>query len=135
MCEILNVPYVPLPLERYNDPLSPRELSIKERLNKTTNHDLGHSLLSGVVNIHRLRQYFERDLQWTAKEWIYDDVKRKRELITRAQELASKSNVSELSYQYQDEIKERIMPLFTEANHTLEIQLEKLLPSCYFEPE
>ena len=135
LCEILNVPYVPLPLERYNDPLSPGELSIKERLNRTTNHDLGHSLLSGVVNIHRLRQYFERDLQWPAKEWIYDDVKRKRELITRAQELALKGSVSELSYQYQDEIKERIMPLFTEVNHALEIQLGKLLPSCYFELE
>jgi hypothetical protein len=133
LCGILNVPYVPLPLERYNDPLSPKELSVKERLNRVKNHDLGHSLLSGVVNIHRLRHYFERDLKWPAKEWIYDDVKRKRELIARAQELASKPNVSEISYQYQDEIKERILPLFTEANRVLEIRLGKPLLSCYFD--
>ncbi|MEJ2166190.1 MAG: hypothetical protein P8X90_11715, partial [Desulfobacterales bacterium] len=90
LCGILNVPYVSLPLERYNDPLSPKELSIKERLNRERNHDLGHSLLTGVVNIHRLRRYFERDLHWPAEEWIYDDVKCKRELISRAKKLASK---------------------------------------------
>jgi hypothetical protein len=133
LCQILNVPYVPLPIERYNDPLSPKDLSIKKHLNRARNHDLGHSLLSGVVNIHRLRQYFERDLQWPAKEWIYNDVIRKRQLITRAQELASKGNVTEISYQYQDEIKDRMLPLFTEANRALEIRLGKPMPSCYFE--
>lgn len=133
LCEVLNVPYVPLPIERYNDPLSPEELLVKERLNRVRNHDLGHSLLSGVLNIHRLRHYFERDLQWPAKEWIYNDVKHKRELIARAQELASKGKVSEISYQYQDEIKDRIMPLFMEANRALERRLGRPLLPCYFE--
>jgi hypothetical protein len=132
LCGILKVPYVPLPIERYNDPLSPKELSVKERLNNKSSHDLGHSLLSGVVNIHRLRHYFERDLQWPAEDWIYDDVKRKRELIAQAQELVSKNNVSAISYQYQDKIKERILPLFTEANRALEIQLGRPLLPCYF---
>jgi hypothetical protein len=133
LCEILDVPYVQLRVERYNDPLSPKELSVKKRLNREKNHDLGHSLLSGVVNIHRLRRYFERDLQWTTEDWIYDDVKRKRELVARAQELSSKNNVSEISYQYQDEIKERLLPLFTESNRELETRLGKPLPPCYFD--
>jgi len=133
LCGILNLPYVPLAIERYNDPLSLKELSVKEKLNRTMIHDLGHSLLSGVLNIHRLRHYFERDLKWIAKDWIYDDVKRKRELIARAQKLASKDNVSEISYQYQDEIKERILPFFTEANRALEIRLGKPLLPCYFD--
>ncbi len=133
LCEILNLPYVPLDVRRYNDPLSPKILEAKEQLNKSRSHDLGHSLLSGVVNIHRLRQYFERDLKWPAEEWIYDDVKCKRELIARAQELASKGNIADISYHYDDQIKERILPMITKANRMLEIQTGKTLSSCYFE--
>jgi len=133
LCEILNVPCVSLPIERLNDPLSPAELYAKERLNRTRSHDLGNSLLAGVANIHRLRQYFGRDLQWPAKEWIYDDVKCKRELIVQAQELASKASLTEISYQYQNELKDRLLPLFTTANRALEIRLGKPLLSCYFD--
>ncbi len=84
LCAILGVPVAPLTIARHNDALPPAVQAVKERLNRAHPHDAGHSLLRGVANAHRLRQYFARDLQWDATDWLYDDVKRKRALIAQA---------------------------------------------------
>ena len=123
LCAILGVPAAPLAIARHNDALPPAVQAVKERLNRAHPHDAGHSLLRGVANAHRLRQYFARDLQWDATDWLYDDVKRKRALIAQATSEAAVATETVVDDQCPAEMWDRLRTLFADANRALEQRL------------
>lgn len=131
LCAILGVPVVPLAIARHNDALPPTVQVIKERLNRAHPHDAGHALLRGVANMHRLRQYFARDLDWDATNWLYDDVKRKRALIAQATAEAAVATETIADDHCSVELWDRLRALFADANRALEQRLGRPLPSPY----
>jgi hypothetical protein len=132
LCAILGVPLLPLTIARHNDALPPAAQAIKARLNRDHPHDAGHPQLGGVANTHRLRQYFARDLQWDATEWLYDDVKRKRALIAQATaEAAAGTAAAAADDACPLELQDRLRGLFATANAALERQIGRPLPPSY----
>lgn len=130
---ILGVPPLPLALGRHNPPLDEAVLEAKRRLNAAQPHDLGHPLLGGVVNGHRLRQVYALDLQWDAAAWLYDDVKRKRELIGRAEAMARAENLT-LNDAVPEPLRRRLEEMFAADNARLSARLGRDLPPAYLAP-
>ncbi len=135
LCEILGVPVVPLTIARHNDALPPAVQAAKERLNRAHPHDAGHAMLRGVANMHRLRQYFARDLAWEATDWLYDDVKRKRALIAQATAEVAVAAPDVPDDPIPAELWDRLYALFATANRALEQRLGRSLPPSYHDLE
>lgn len=133
LAEILGVPALPLELGRHNPSLDEAVLEAKRRLNATQPHDLGHALLAGVVNGHRLRQVYALDLKWDAEAWLYDDVKRKRALIAQAEVLARTEPLA-LNDSLPEPLRRPLEEMFAADNARLAARLGRDLPETYLAP-
>lgn len=133
LAEILGVPVLPLELGRHNPPLSSEVLEAKRRLNAGHPHDLGHSLLGGVVNGHRLRQVYALDLDWDAGAWLHDDVKLKRALIAQAEQKSAVEKAP-LEDAIDEDLRARLEEMFAASNALLAGMLTRELPSAYTSP-
>jgi hypothetical protein len=127
---ILGVPALPLTLGKHNEPLDTAVLEAKRRLNASHPHDLGHALLAGVVNGHRLRQVYAEDLHWDAEPWLYEDVRRKRALIAEATATAAQPLDDSVS----PELGGRLLEMFAASNRQLARLLGTELPAAYGDP-
>jgi hypothetical protein len=132
MSTILDIDYLDVDFQHFNETLNDKEILVKSELNKSNRHDLGREMLFSA-EIHRQGCYFKNELDINEpEEVIYEDVITKRKLIKQSKE--SKGNEeSKLSYDCDSIIAEKLIQFYKEGNYNLSELLNVSLPKCYFE--
>jgi hypothetical protein len=129
----LGIEYKNIEFEHFNEALSDREIIIKSELNSETRHDLGREM-NFSAEIHRQAEYFNSELNINEEEKIiYEDVIRKRGLISKVKNDTTTITEDKLSYDCDPSIKEWLAKFFVKGNQSLEENLNIKLPNSYHE--
>lgn len=129
LCEILDTAYPKdLQFPRVNPSLDEKEVLQKLQLNREYRHDFGN-LIFEPSNKHRSRKQLQQ-YKIRNDEDYFADVKRKRYLLTVAQEEARRST-ERVDYKLPKNLEDNFSNLFRESNIRLEKQCGIRLPDEY----
>lgn len=134
MSNILDIDYLDVDFQHFNEALNDEEILIKSELNKSNRHDLGREMLFSA-EIHRQSSYFKNELNINEpEEIIYEDVITKRELISESKKIASefstKENRKDL-YKCDANLEKWLVDFYTKGNINFVNSTNIILPSQY----